>query len=1154
MTEKTIWLGEQPLVQAAGSPAGEYVILEGEPFYRIRHFDLMDDFFISLVSHANHWLFISTSGALTAGRTNSGSALFPYYTEDKIAESAHVTGHCAVFLVEQSGKTLFWEPFAPHFNGAYRAQRNLYKNTLGSTLIFEEINYDLELTYRYSWQMSHRFGFVKKSVLSNQGAHATSVRLLDGLQNLMPYGVTPGIQNELSCLVDAYKKSELHCDSGVAMYSMSSLLTDRAEPSECLSATTVWSYGLSHPQYLLSSVQLDRFRKGLTVEQEQDVHGRRGAYFVVDEIEVKPEQERSWGLVADVNQGPTEVANLINRIGGDAHELSEEITFDLREGRSHLRQIIGMADGFQMTSQPLDSAHHSANVLFNVMRGGFFDNNYLLSKRDFQVFCQQWNRRVAPQLESLTTDLPEQIAYADLRERIENADQPLLMRLFLEYLPLTFSRRHGDPSRPWNQFSIDVLNEGNEKRLAFAGNWRDIFQNWEALSISIPGYIDNMICKFVSATTADGYNPYRITRDGIDWEKPEPENPWANIGYWGDHQVIYLSKLIELAQSHFPNGLDALLAQDVFAYANVPYRIVGFESLLANPYDTIRFDLDLEKDITRRVEEVGADGRLLWVNEEVYQVNLLEKLLAMTLSKLTNFVPGGGIWMNTQRPEWNDANNALVGTGISVVTLCYLHRFLKVLDELLMGSDLVSAPISDELLTLFDSLAAIFQEHSEVLRAAPVSDALRYTVLSQLGRAGESYREALYQEGLSGRRSHLDFDRVRAFIDHCLPVLASSIRHNRREDGLFHAYNRLHVEDATVSLVRLDEMLEGQVAVLSAKLLPADEALAVLRTLRQSSLYTPAQHSYLLYPHKVLPRLIDKNRISKTSLEEIPFLNRLIAKGNTALVAEDELGVVHFNGQLTKVEDVEAVLDDLTLAGDAGVEAEHTAVKQLFIETFRHDLFTGRSGGMYAYEGIGSIYWHMVSKLLLAASENVIAAKRAGASTETLTGLLSMYEDVRSGLGFNKAPEVYGAFPTDPYSHTPGFGGARQPGMTGQVKEEVLSRVAEMGVIVQDGCITFDPVLLRCNELLSDAANLHYVDVGGVEKVVPIAAGQLGFTCCQVPVVLQLGAEASITAALNDGFESVFTSNQLPSEISHSIFMKRGEVSGLFVTVVRNLQ
>ena len=80
--------------------------------------------------------------------------------------------------------------------------------------------------------------------------------------------------------------------------------------------------------------------------------------------------------------------------------------------------------------------------------------------------------------------------------------------------------------------------EDGTKNLNFQGNWRDIFQNWEALCLSFPSFVESMICKFMNATTADGYNPYRITRDGIDWEAPDPHDPWANIGYWGDHQVI----------------------------------------------------------------------------------------------------------------------------------------------------------------------------------------------------------------------------------------------------------------------------------------------------------------------------------------------------------------------------------------------------------------------------------------------------------------------------------------------------------------------------------------------------------------------------------------------------------------------------------------
>ncbi len=97
-----------------------------------------------------------------------------------------------------------------------------------------------------------------------------------------------------------------------------------------------------------------------------------------------------------------------------------------------------------------------------------------------------------------------------------------MQRIVLEYLPLTFSRRHGDPSRPWNQFSIDIRNADGSDKLHYQGNWRDIFQNWEALAASYPEFAESFISKFVNASTADGYNPYRITKDGFEWEDSAP--------------------------------------------------------------------------------------------------------------------------------------------------------------------------------------------------------------------------------------------------------------------------------------------------------------------------------------------------------------------------------------------------------------------------------------------------------------------------------------------------------------------------------------------------------------------------------------------------------------------------------------------------------
>ena len=82
--------------------------------------------------------------------------------------------------------------------------------------------------------------------------------------------------------------------------------------------------------------------------------------------------------------------------------------------------------------------------------------------------------------------------------------------------------------------------------------------------------------------------------------------------------------------------------------------------------------------------------------------------------------------------------------------------------------------------------------------------------------------------------------------------------------------------------------------------------------------------------------------------------------------------------------------------------------------------------------------------------------------------LLSFYKDIKKGLGRAKTPAEYGAFPYDPYSHTPFKQGVRQPGMTGQVKEEIIARFMELGLDIDDGKAVFNPTYLEKKDFAED--------------------------------------------------------------------------------------
>ncbi|MDW8308664.1 MAG: hypothetical protein RMK20_04745, partial [Verrucomicrobiales bacterium] len=115
-----IFAGAQPLLFAQGEAAGDWTHRVGEAFYRIAHYDRLRPFFLSIVSAGDHWMFVSSTGALTAGRWDADHALFPYYTEDKIHDSAGITGSHTLLLVCRGDRWFLWHPFSDELRGLYR--------------------------------------------------------------------------------------------------------------------------------------------------------------------------------------------------------------------------------------------------------------------------------------------------------------------------------------------------------------------------------------------------------------------------------------------------------------------------------------------------------------------------------------------------------------------------------------------------------------------------------------------------------------------------------------------------------------------------------------------------------------------------------------------------------------------------------------------------------------------------------------------------------------------------------------------------------------------------------------------------------------------------------------------------------------------------
>ncbi len=1102
----------------SNTPQSSVVTLGNQRYLKISHTELMEPFLMCIVSDSDLWMWLSSNGALTAGRVDADHALFPYLTEDRIHRSVQQSGPVTMITDRNSGAT--WQPFG--FNLDPSCSRTLYKHISGNSVLFEEHNSSMQARFCYSWSPAANFGWVRRVELENRGSSSLSLEVTDGLLDIMPSGLDLNTELFFSNLADAYKRAERYGDSSIVLYTLQSLITDRAEPAESLTATLVCSLSESFSAPQLDERILHSYRNPSHISTDVAV-GKQCSYLLQGQLRLTPGSSEKWIIVADTNLDHSQLEERIARI--QANDIADAIQRDISGGAKKLSAYLQAADGVQNTANPIADAHHYSNVLFNSMRGGIFPHSYTIPLPDFIRYLQVKNSEVYDRYHAPISQLGEPCSLDTLQRRVEALGDVSLSRLTAEYLPLTFSRRHGDPSRPWNRFAIHTTDQQGHELLAYEGNWRDIFQNWEALLISYPLYIPNVVAKFLNASTTEGYNPYRINQDGIEWEVLDTTDPWSNIGYWGDHQIIYLLRLLELWHSCDAIGLKRALPEQKFSFADVPYELVSHQQMVSNPRATILYNEPRAQRAKERTDSIGTDGKLVVDAEQrIVHVTMIEKLFIPALAKVSALVPFGGIWMNTQRPEWNDANNALAGYGLSMVTLYYLRRYIHFLADSLLANLEGEVVIRNTLQAWITSQQQLLSEYSAQLPQLESDDQLRRQFMARIAQGAEHYREQLYAT-IDTSASALSIKPLNEWCSIVLHYLDSIIAKAASGEGLYQSYNVIHFEEHQASITPLYTMLEGQVAALSSGVLSATESLALIDSLYQSELYQQRNQTFILYPGELPPSFIKCNSISAQQLDRYPAVKATIA--TLKVLKRDIAGHYHFASHLKNSSLLEQELQNAQLKS-----AVRQQCLELYEELFQHSHFTGRSGGMFGYEGLGSIYWHMIGKLLLAVQECYFRAIDHSQPLSIITEIGARYLKIREALGFRKSPLVYGAVPTDCYSHTPSHSGAQQPGMTGQVKEEIICRYGELGLRIKNGQLHFMPQLLPDEEcFINKDGTLEY-----------------SFSLCGCLVTVRKGTRRAAELSMKDGSTHQIGGSRLPAEITARILARDPQIAALIVT------
>ena len=586
------------------------------------------------------------------------------------------------FIKDLSTNGQVYEPFKERFGTGTKSDKEIVTTKMTimkDSFVIEDFNKEngIHVKVTYSTLSNVPFGGLIRSLeLTNTTDVVKNFELIDGMPALLPYGVEHDAYKQTSNLMRSWMEVG-HTDSKIPYYKLRSSTKDEAVVS------------LSDDGYFFmnESMNDDNVRAiydpGLVFDYQSDLSVPVG--FIQNDFEDLMDKDQVFA-----NKVPS------------AFQLAK---ISLKPGQvKTINSVYGYVSDYKKIEEFTKTLHLS----------DFVEGQIEMTKKEVNTISGDIHTETGIK----AFDQYMEQTYLD---NILRGGKPLIFEgLESDHVYHVYSRKHGDPERDYNFFSLEPSNysQGN-------GNYRDVCQNRRNDVVMDPKVGKFNVWMFYNLVQADGYNPlsikgtkFKVSQEnsnhlsnnlaelGIDSiavnrivdivknqftpgslmtelnaiidETISGRNvleialKYANQeidvdfgeGFWSDH-FTYNQDLVDSYEYMYPDKIEATLFEDYnYQFYNAPYFVVPRED---------KYNL-VEDGVVRQYEAISKKQAEVttWLTDAsgvIVKTNLFNKMLVLSLTKFMNIDSFAlGLEMEGDKPGWNDALNGLpglMGSGMS---------------------------------------------------------------------------------------------------------------------------------------------------------------------------------------------------------------------------------------------------------------------------------------------------------------------------------------------------------------------------------------------------------------------------------------------------------------------------------------------------------